>query len=241
MCLIVVAHGVSDEYPLVIAANRDEHYDRPTRAAHFWDDAPGVLGGRDLLHGGSWLAITRDERIAAVTNLHGAMKPEGLSRGALVRDFVTSIDEPLDYAASIDANRYAGFHLIAGEIGGTFVHLSDELRIWGRGIHGVSNGAADARWEKIDRAVGYVRDAVRTNDPNALARDLIEFLGTPTSYEHQKTVFVRSDRYGTRSSTAIVATRDEILFVEQTYGTGGVAEGEAAAFRITRTVSPERS
>src|SRR4051794_2399277 len=62
VCLIVVANGASARFPLVIAANRDEDYDRPTRAAHFWEDAPNILGGRDALHGGSWLAVTRTGR-----------------------------------------------------------------------------------------------------------------------------------------------------------------------------------
>jgi len=228
VCLIVVAHRASDRFPLVIAANRDEEYARPTRAAHWWDDAPDVLGGRDLRHGGSWLAITRGGRVAAVTNLRGASKPDAPSRGILVRDFVTSNDDPITYARSVRKEDFAGFHLIAGEIGGTFVHLADELREWTAGIHGVSNGPADARWEKIDRAVDHMRDALHIDDPLALAHDLIAFLGVATSNEIERTVFVATPHYGTRSSTAIVATNEEVVFVEQSYGVG------TYTFRIRR-------
>jgi hypothetical protein len=87
MCLIAIAHRAHARFPLVIAANRDEDYDRPTYDAHFWTDAPDVLGGRDALANGSWLAIARNGRFAAVTNLRGAER-KTRSRGALVADFV---------------------------------------------------------------------------------------------------------------------------------------------------------
>ena len=69
MCLIVVGWRVHPDYPLVVAANRDEFYRRPTAFAGFWADAPDILGGRDLEAGGTWLGITRAGRFAAVTNV----------------------------------------------------------------------------------------------------------------------------------------------------------------------------
>ena len=235
MCLIVVAHRVSERYPLIIAANRDEDYDRPTQAAHRWEDAPDVLGGRDVLHGGSWLAITRQGRVAAVTNLRGAARPDARSRGLLVRDFVMSDRDPVSYAQEVQyhTSEYAGFHLITGEIGGKFVHLADELRVFDSGVLGVSNGPPDARWEKIDIAVEHVRGAIRIENARELAGDLIEFLSKPTGETIEQTVFVASERYGTRSSTAIVATGDEILFVEQNYGQGGRGEPTRSLFRFS--------
>jgi uncharacterized protein with NRDE domain len=233
VCLIVVAHRTSERYPLIIAANRDEDYDRPTRAAHRWEDAPDVLGGRDALHGGSWLAITRQGRVGAVTNLRGAARPDARSRGLLVRDFVMSDLDPVSYAkeAQRQATEYAGFHLIAGEIGGELVHLADDLRVLDSGILGVSNGPPDARWEKIDIAVEHVRDAIGIANGRDLADDLIEFLGKPTGDTIEQTVFVASERYGTRSSTAIVATGDEIVFIEQNYGRGG-SRGQRVQFAV---------
>jgi uncharacterized protein with NRDE domain len=238
VCLIVVAHRVSEWYPLIIAANRDEDYDRPTRPAHRWEEAPDVIGGRDVLHGGSWLAITQQGRVAAVTNLRGAVRPDAKSRGLLVRDFVMSDRDPVSYAEEVQhhASEYAGFHLIVGEIGGKFVHLADELRVFDSGILGVSNGPADARWEKIDIAVEHVRGAMETASASDLAGDLIEFLGKPTGDTIEKTVFVASERYGTRSSTAIVATGDEILFVEQNYERGGYRDrSRSNSFRLRAT------
>lgn len=89
MCLIVLAHLAHARFRFVLAANRDEDYERATHDAAFWADAPDVLGGRDALHGGSWLAMAKIGRLAAVTNLRGAER-RTRSRGALVRDFVTS-------------------------------------------------------------------------------------------------------------------------------------------------------
>src|SRR5712691_3733507 len=113
MCLILLAHRASPRFPLVVAANRDEDHDRPTLPADFWPDAPDVLGGRDALHGGSWLALHRNGRLAAMTNLRFA-RTRSRSRGTLVREFVTSSMSPLDYVSSISGD-YAGFHLIAAD------------------------------------------------------------------------------------------------------------------------------
>ena len=89
MCLIVVALGAAPRYPLVVAANRDEQHARPTRAAAWWSDAPHVVGGRDLQAGGTWLAMDRRGRFAAVTNIRDPNRPIGLrSRGSLVADFL---------------------------------------------------------------------------------------------------------------------------------------------------------
>src|SRR6185436_20956068 len=126
MCLIALAHGVSERYPLVLAANRDEDYERATRVADVWEDAPDVVGGRDAVHGGSWLAVSKSGRFAAVTNLRGAVQ-RSRSRGLLVRAFVTSAIAPEAFAEEVarDAAEYAGFHLIVGsgmgEAGGSVV------------------------------------------------------------------------------------------------------------------------
>src|SRR5687767_8672745 len=102
MCLIVLAHRVAEELPLVLAANREEDHERPTIPADFWPDQPDILGGRDALLGGSWLAVTREGRFAAVTNVRGAVRsPESRSRGDLVRDFVRGSAGPAEYADEI--------------------------------------------------------------------------------------------------------------------------------------------
>src|SRR5262249_22786929 len=95
MCLVVAALGVSSNHELLFAANRDERHARPSETAHWWPDAPGVFGGRDLLAHGTWLAVDRSGRLAAVTNFRdvgAAVAP--LSRGALVADYLRGAETP---------------------------------------------------------------------------------------------------------------------------------------------------
>src|SRR5262245_10659245 len=100
MCLIVVALGAAPRYPLIVAANRDELHARRTASAAWWPDRPRVLGGRDLEAGGTWLALDRGGRLAAVTNIREANRPVGLrSRGSLVADFVADLEAAEEHAA----------------------------------------------------------------------------------------------------------------------------------------------
>ena len=216
MCLIVVAHQAFEGFPLLIAANRDEEYSRPTVPAHFWPDYTEVLGGRDGLHGGTWLAITKRGRFAAVTNLRGAVRSsDSLSRGELVNRFVTGMQSPLEYAKSIDVSRYAGFHLFVGEVGGELALVSGTVKSLGRGIHGLSNAPHGEHWPKVDTAVEAIR-TLRTPE------EILRFLGPPMKYgDPTRDIFIAGDRYGTRSSTAIVADAKSVAFAEQNYGLFG--------------------
>lgn len=214
MCLIVVAHRAFEDFPLLIAANRDEEYSRATIPAGFWPDRPDIIGGRDGLHGGTWLAITRSGRFAAVTNLRGALRKE-LSRGELVSNFVKGTQTPLEYAKSIEVDRYSGFHLLVGELNRDLVLLSGMVQPLGPGIHGLSNAPAGERWPKVDAAEAAMRN-LRSPE------EILRFLGPPMRLgDPTRDIFIAGDRYGTRSSTAIVADGKRILFEEQNYGVFG--------------------
>ncbi|HEY0140758.1 MAG TPA: NRDE family protein [Thermoanaerobaculia bacterium] len=211
MCLIALAQGMSETYPLIIAANRDEFYERPTRDAHVWSDAPRVVGGRDALHGGAWLAVTREGRFAAVTNLRGAMT-RGRSRGFLVRDFVAGDAEPLAYARSIDVARYAGFHLLVGQVGGDVAYVASTPRLLEPGIYGISNAPEGEHWPKEATAIEAMRHALTLDDPT---EELLAFLAAPRgTNDPEQEVFIASERYGTRSSTVILVSRDAVVFRE---------------------------
>jgi uncharacterized protein with NRDE domain len=234
MCLIALAHGVSERYPLVLAANRDEDYERETRPAHPWEDADGVIGGRDVLHGGSWLAVSQNGRFAAVTNLHGAPQ-RSRSRGLLVSSFVTSREEPEAFAASVasDAQHYAGFHLIVGEALGTVVYVTpdERPRILPHGIYGFSNAPSSERWPKVDHAVETMKRLLETSAH--LEEDLLRFLSLPLNRGRvEEEVFIAGERYGTRASSVVIVTSDEVRFAEQNYARGGVRIGETRRFRL---------
>jgi len=214
MCLIALAHLASSRHPFVLAANRDEEYARPSHAADFWPDAPEVFGGRDAVAGGSWLAIARDGRFAAVTNLRGAL-PRSRSRGELVRGFVTSSLDPLSFAQSLDVEQYAGFHLLVGEAGRIVVYVTShgDVRVLEPGIYAFSNAPAGEHWPKEQFAIDAMRRAIESH---AITDELLTFLTTRrNSGSVESEVFIESERYGTRASTVIVKTGDECSFVEQ--------------------------
>lgn len=230
MCLIAVAHLASPEYPFVLAANRDEDYDRPTLEADFWPDAPDVLGGRDAVAGGTWLAITRGGRFAAVTNLKGAVR-RTRSRGELVRDFVTSDADALPFVEAIDRDAYTGFHLLAGRIGRDVVYE----RPLDAGVHAISNAPAGEEWPKVSLAIATMTNALTVS---GIVDELMRFLSEPRrTGAVESEVFIASDRYGTRSSTVIVATMSELIFVEQSYARGGIVQGPRREFRLPRSGS----
>jgi uncharacterized protein with NRDE domain len=235
MCLIAIAHRVSSQFPLVLAANRDEDYARPSHDAHFWSGAPDVLGGLDAVAGGSWLAITRERRFAAVTNLRGA-EPRTRSRGELVRGFDTSDAAPSEFAAGVsaDAAAYAGFHLLAGIAGGDLVHVTPEgHELLEPGIHAVSNAPLGEEWEKTRVARAEMDVAVRMDDPTTIALVLLQFLGAPRGTQSvESEVFIAGDRYGTRASTVVVVSEREVLFGEQSFARGGELYGKSRLFRF---------
>ncbi|MCE6982441.1 hypothetical protein EI534_34845, partial [Pseudomonas frederiksbergensis] len=89
MCLIVFAWRPGHAQPLIVAANRDEFYARPSRVLGAWEDAPGVYAGRDLEAGGTWLGVGPNGRFAALTNIRDPHQPQGArSRGELVAAFL---------------------------------------------------------------------------------------------------------------------------------------------------------
>ncbi|HSP13196.1 MAG TPA: NRDE family protein [Thermoanaerobaculia bacterium] len=235
MCLIALAIGVS-RFPLIVAANRDEDYERPTLPATFWPDAPDILGGRDALHLGSWLAVTRGGRFAAVTNLKGASRdPRKRSRGELVSDFVRGSEQPLQYVTEVAAraDQYAGFHLIAGELGGDVAQYSGVSARLPDGIHAISNAPAGVRWPKVDIAAHDLEGLLRIDDANDLVTAALRFLSSPRGNGHvEGEVFVAGERYGTRSSTVIVFDGEHVHFAEQSFMRGGARNGAPREFRF---------
>ena len=252
MCLILFAYRSHGNRPLVVAANRDEFYARPTSAAHWWKGpatSAGIFGGRDREALGTWLAVSRDGRLAAVTNWtedKSAPKPPG-SRGDLAWRFLADTRPARDFIASIEADRYAGYNFIAYD-GNELVYTSNrtgETRVLDAGVYGLTNtrlgpphGApggndfhvpAHQQWPKaVFGAAALARVAV-----TATTDDLIELLGEPhlpleTPLDRElapersySPCFIHGADYGTRASTAIIRTPDSLQFVERQYGPFG--------------------
>ena len=237
MCLLALAHRTSPRFPLVIAANRDEDHERATHDAHEWTGAPDVVGGKDGLQGGSWLAVRRGGRFAAVTNLRGATR-KSRSRGFLVRDFVLGDLDPAAYAGTIvaDAAEYAGFHLLVGDAGGEVMYVTPESAArLEPGVHAFSNAPAGEHWPKVAIAAGAMQRALDIESAEALIDALMRFLATIRGTgSPESEIFISGDRYGTRSSAVVVATPSEILFAEQSFARGGAVLGERRVFCLVR-------
>ena len=239
MCLILLAWQAHPDYPLVVAANRDEFFSRRTAAADFWDDAPIVLAGRDLAAGGTWLGITRTGRFAALTNFRDPSrnKAGAPSRGELVRRFLTGRQNAQNYLAELEAeaDRYNGFNLIFGDMNGLwcFSNCGEGERQLTPGIYGLSNHLLDTPWPKValgKSALSAALQALPEEAPLfALLRDdrmapdeALPRTGVSLDWERLlSAAFVRSPEYGTRSATVLLADRsDRVRFIEQTYLVG---------------------
>jgi len=151
MCVIAFAWDHSPRFKLALIGNRDEFYARPSAPAARWDDRPGILGGRDLQEGGTWLAASPGRGAAAVTNVRGgANDARPLSRGALPVSFLD--DSDAFYSRSADGfDNYRAFNFI-GFTPDAAQYLSNAQgevqRELGPGLHHLSNGALDANWPK---------------------------------------------------------------------------------------------
>lgn len=251
MCLILFAWQSHPRYELVIAANRDEFHDRPAAAAKFWKEDPNILAGRDLQAGGTWMGVTRQGRIAAITNYREHARPApwgGLSRGFPVREYLGSV-EPPQKAASHYAecgDRYSGFNLLVGAPGGLW-HVSNrggEPAAVTPGIHGLSNHLLDTDWPKVEHGRQRLQQVLDQEDlePEALfslindrsraGGDLPEGVEPRLAPEElMRHYFILSPVYGTRCSTVILAGYDgRIRFEERSYAPDG---------RVTGTVLEE--
>ncbi|MFC6633293.1 NRDE family protein [Microbulbifer taiwanensis] len=156
MCLLLFAYRCHPQYPLLLMANRDEFYHRPTAPAAPWEDGQ-LVAGRDLLAGGTWAGIARG-RAAAVTNMREPQVPapsEPLSRGDIPRDFLLGGAEPGDFTMGLAAQRYRGFNALLFQLdaGSELVCAGNRHSPFSftSGIHGISNGAPDAPWPKVEK------------------------------------------------------------------------------------------
>jgi uncharacterized protein with NRDE domain len=240
MCLILLAHGAHPDYPLVIAANRDEYYERPTARAAFWPDQPHILAGRDLEGMGTWLGVTLQGRVAALTNFRDRRerKTDAPSRGTLVRDFLVSEQAPREYLEEVAtrASDYNGFNLLAGDIDGVFYFSSREGAVQqvAPGIHGLSNHLLDTPWPKVARGKQRLRAALELgpnpetlldllHDREAAAADELPDTGVGADMERVLSpALIVSPQYGTRASTAVLFGEDgSVSFSERTILPGG--------------------
>jgi uncharacterized protein with NRDE domain len=252
VCLIALTWRAHPSHRLIVAANRDEYFGRPSAPADFWDDHRGVLAGRDLEAGGTWLGITLEGRFAALTNYRNPVdRKTGVpSRGALVADFLTGRAGPAEYLKRIQkaAAAYNGFSLLVG----------DESSLWffsnrgkppqrvAPGVHGLSNHLLDTPWPKVEKAKARLAAQLEKPFDAAAAFALLsdterapsaELPSTGVSLELEERLsairILAAGGYGTRCSTVLrVGGEGRVEFHERTWREDGSAGG-TVSYRLS--------
>ena len=252
MCLILVAWRVHPGYPLVVAANRDEFFARPTAVAAPWRDARGVLAGRDLQAGGTWLGLGPGGRFAALTNYRdpATQRLDAASRGTLVADFLRGDQRVPAYVDRVSAYAadYNGFNLLCGD-GDQLVWYSNvggPPRELAPGVYGLCNHLLDTPWPKVQAAKSALREALAALPDDAPLFRLLRDDGihadadlprTGVSLEWERLLsaaFVRAPGYGTRSSTVVTLAADGWTTFDEQSWLEGAAPGPRVRYRFRR-------
>ena len=243
MCLILFAHRVVPGTPLIVAANRDEHFNRPATPAAIWDDHPGILAGRDLSEGGTWLGVSTSGRFAALTNfrnpaIHRADAP---SRGELVKAFLVGQMSARTYVEDIvrEAVPYNGFCLLVGDSRELFFYSNRaEAPVEVQpGVHGLANHLLNTPWPKVVKGRAGLEKLTRApfafdeylallDDPTPAADCDLPRRGRDLERERRHSALrILSPDYGTRCSTVLrITSEGTIDFAERSFHPdGGIA------------------
>ena len=229
MCLAVLALGAHPDWPLIVAANRDEYHSRPTQAMAPWHNTRQLLAGKDLLAGGTWLGVTTSGRFALLTNVRNPARnqPHAPTRGVLVQTFLTDTASVATYLSDLanEAPNYNGFNLVLAEPDGEMWHASNHQTPFcarmSHGVHGISNAFLDTPWPKTQRTTEALRHYLCSNtmvdehalleimlDTTPVADDLLPTTGVNLTRERMlATPFILSDDYGTRCTTLVLRHR----------------------------------
>lgn len=237
MCLIFVSINYHPAYKMIIAANRDEFYQRKTAAANFWNDNPAILGGRDLEAAGTWMAMNKNGKISMVTNYRDPanINPKAPSRGQLVSNYLLNGDQPDEYLQQLlpAAAQYNGFNLLVGypDVLWYYSNYGKEISALTSGVYGLSNHLLDTPWPKVSQ--GKKKFSKVISESVFTLEDLFEILfdeqraqdiqlpDTGIGIERERalsSMFIKTDGYGTRCSTVItVSKNNEVTFAERVY------------------------
>jgi len=235
MCLILFAWRQHADYPLIVIANRDEYYARPSRDAHWWDDAD-IFAGRDLEAGGTWLGVNRRGRFAAVTNVRepGGTKAGKRSRGELTRAYLAGEDGAEAYLRALHGRdqEYAGFNLLLGDGGSLWFYSNREreARRIEAGVYGISNGRFDEPWPKLKSGREELAAQLGGDIDHRLLMEILtdhrvaldhELPNTGVTLDIERLLssrFIRSPGYGTRACSVVTIARGgRVEFSEQNF------------------------
>ncbi|QDI92392.1 NRDE family protein [Salicibibacter halophilus] len=256
MCLINFQWKAHKHYPLIIAANRDEFYERPTAPAHFWEDEPELLAGRDLVQKGTWLGITKQGKFAALTNFRDPQQidPGKASRGEIVKQFLTEDWSPKEFVESLREHResYTGYNVIAGTLDEMYHYnnVHNELNKVNPGAHGLSNDSLNTPWPKVIKGKQtlnvYATQAseIKTeplfqmlSDTEQAPVEELPATGIDPDFERQLSpLFIHTENYGTRASTVLlIDNQKNVTFVERRFNEGVFTGEQSFSFRVSHS------
>lgn len=241
MCIVAIAHLASSRFPLIVAANRDELYARPSAAADWWDDSEAILGGRDLQAGGTWLGIGRSGRFAAVTNIHepaAAASGQNASRGRLTTEFLRGQAHPAKYVSALEARaaHYGPYRLIVRD-GASMSFASNRMpsASLDPGCHVFTSSPPGASSARADRMAGVIQAALERRNIEEFLLDALTGPDARGAAEREMdAVFVVGQTFGTRCATVLtIDSKGRASFLEQRFTAGGVPAGQSRfAFEI---------
>ncbi len=221
MCLVMIAWQANQDYPLVIAANRDEAFDRPATPVGWWPGEPQIVAGRDLAAGGTWLGISRQGRFGVITNVRETKPMAALrSRGELIKMWLSDGLSAEQFRRQLEAHEsaYAGFNLLFGDLDSLHYFSNRDTRQGplAPGYYAVSNAVLDTPWPKVVGARDHLINVVAsgTPDPDAFAPFLRDRTPAPDEQvptgpwplEQRRLLsapFIVGEHYGTRCSTVV--------------------------------------
>jgi uncharacterized protein with NRDE domain len=242
LCLILFAYHAHETYKLIVAANRDEFYKRPTAPVHYWEDHPHILAGRDLHKMGTWMGVTQTGRFAALTNYRDPKEQTdgNRSRGELVANFLKANDLPKCYMEELakKCHLYPGYNLLAGDANELYYYsnMQDKVKKLEPGIYGVSNHLLNSEWPKVKSGKAGLSKIISENNEGLAERmltllqeaepasdEMLPHTGVSLEWERMLSpIFIKSDGYGTRSSTVLLMTDEEIYLQERVYTKDGM-------------------
>lgn len=253
MCLINLNFLNHPHYKLILIANRDEAYARPTATAHFWEDEPTILAGRDLLQMGTWLGITKQGRFAALTNFRDGLNRNDhkTTRGEIVTNYLKETSSPEDFLQQLNEEKdtYEGFNVLIGNANELFYYnnIRGETVNMKAGVHGLSNHFLNTNWPKVElgksRLEAYCLNHehiipsdlfhIHANEEIAKNEDLPE-TGIGLALESQLSpLFIKTAEYGTRSTIVLTIDNNDVVdFTERTFEKGVFVKENHFSFTI---------
>lgn len=250
MCLIVFDWQPGQPQWLTLAANRDEYFNRATAPLQHWGET-GIIAGRDLQAGGTWMGMTADLRFAAVTNIRKGKPLTGVrSRGNLAVEFLGQQQDPETFARQLleRAPEYGRFNLLCGTPEQLWYIRNDPepyASAVSTGIHCLSNAWLDSPWPKARLAAEQLQGWQQQPDPLTLATLLahrqpwsdqeLPDTGVPLEWERWLSAqFIQAPGYGTRSCSSLIGHGRQLELHETLWNEQGEWSG-SNRIRVSQT------